>query len=96
MLTSLTSARVAIWGRVLALDAFTTRKTAIGSTATRSAPNMWCAAGIYLQRTCAYALRVSHIPAAHHIFSALRVYVGPDGVPSPNLPVAHGSSMRCG
>jgi hypothetical protein len=25
----------------------TTRKTSIGSTATRSAPYIWCAAGIY-------------------------------------------------
>jgi hypothetical protein len=74
----------------------TTRKTAIGSTTTRSAPNTWCAAGIYPHRTYAHSLRVSHIPAAHHIFGALWVYVGPEGVPSPNLPVAHRSSVRCG
>jgi hypothetical protein len=55
---------------------------------------MWCATGIYPQRTCAHALRVCDLPAAHHIFSALWVFVGLEGVPSPNLPVAHVYDMR--
>jgi hypothetical protein len=64
----------------------TTRKTAIGSTAIRSALNMWCAADIYPQRISAHALRVNYIPAAHHIFSALRVFVAPKAMPSLTYP----------
>jgi hypothetical protein len=64
----------------------TTRKTAIVSIAIRSALNIWYAAGIYPQRTSAHALRVSHIPTAHHIFSALRVFIGPKTVPSLTYP----------
>jgi hypothetical protein len=75
-------------------NSVTTRKTAIGSTAIRSALNMWYVACIYPQCTCAHALRVCDLPAAHHIFGALRVFVRLEGVPSPNLPVAYVSDMR--
>jgi hypothetical protein len=50
--------------KIMQLDI--TRKTVIGSRATHSVFQKWCATGIYPYRTVSHAPRLAKLPVVHH------------------------------